>query len=188
MKRDNERLVKDVVSLQESMNSLSIDAVNERAPLPEEQEIPPSLKQKALKEGAIWLEPKVKLQGFGKLKAEWKKHHAHDWEYVCGIFQPENIAGRPSMEPKTFWFCKWAGDPDCLWEVPVNRKVYLPRMVALHLSGERDPLTGMEAMKYHSFDYLQSPETYWRPDQFTHQFGPTGTHYRGRFVPIGVFA
>lgn len=189
MKKETEKLVKDVANLQPSMSSLTVDKINEKAPNPEPiSEIKISLKERAKLEGALWLEPKKKLQPFGKLNPNWERQHAYDWEYVAGMFQPEVIGGKPSNEPKCFWFSKWAGDPDCLWEVPVNRKVYLPRMIALYLSGEKDTATGMESMKYHTFDYIQRPEPYWRSDEFTHQFQPTGTHYRGRFVPIGVFS
>ena len=189
MKKETEDLIKKTVHMTESMSTMTVDNINESAPEATITEDPQKLlKEVALKENAIWLKPKRTLQASGKLPEKWKKLHAHDWEYVCGSFQPEVTGGRPSNEPKTFWFSKWPGDMDCLWEVPVNRKVYLPRMIALYLSGEKDPHTGMESMKYHSFDYIQRPEPYWKTDDFTHQFSSTGTHYRGRFVPIGVFS
>ncbi len=188
MKKENEKLVREVAGLQSEMSSLTMDKVAETAPKAEEAELKMTTKQKAELEGIRYITPKKQLQAFGVLKPEWKKFRDYDWQYVKGIFQGESINGRPSMEPKTFWFCKWAADPDCLWEVPVGVPVYLPRMVAYYLSGEKDEHTGMESMKYHTFDYLQRPTAHWRNDDFTHQFSPTNTVYRGRFVAIGSFS
>jgi len=188
MKTKKPDMVNEVLEMQESMSELTVDKISETAPKVEISEGLLSLKEKARREGAIWLEPKKKFPPIGKLKPEWEKTHAYDWEYVSGIFQGESNYGKSSMESECFWFCKWPGDPDCFWEVPANKKVYLPRMLALYLSGEKDPVTGLEAMKYHTFDYIQRPEPYWKTDDFTHQFQVTGTHYRGRFMPIGVFS
>ncbi len=188
MKKDKEKLVQEVAGLQSEMSSLTLDKVNEIAPKAEEVEVKVSMKDKAKAEGAKYIEPKKTLPPVGTLKPEWKKKRDYDWQYVKGMFQPDTSSGRATNEPKSFWFSKWAGDPDCWWEIPVNTPVYVPRMIAYYLSGEKDEDTGMESMKYHSFDYVQRPEPYWRTDDFTHQFSPTATHYRGRFVPMGVFS
>jgi hypothetical protein len=183
-----EKLVKTLLENQEQMNALTVDKVAELAPAPVETvDVKALMREKAKQEGALFLEPKRKLQSVGKLAEKDRKMHAHDWEYVCGIFQPEVTGSRPSTEPYEFWFAKWPGDPDCLWSIPVNRKVYVPRMIALHLSGEKETFTGIETMKYHTFDYLQKPESHWRPDDFTHQFSPITTIYRGRFIAAGAF-
>jgi hypothetical protein len=52
-------------------------------------------------------------------------------------------------------------------------------MVAKHLE---------EVQKYHTFTYTEAPQTQWRADEFTHQFKVSGTHYRGKFRPIGAFS
>jgi hypothetical protein len=188
MKNDTQKLIKEVAEIAPEMSALTVDKISKTAPKAEEAELKMTAKQKAEMEGAQWITPKKQLQAFGTLKNEWRRAREHDWEYVKGMFQPEVINGRSTSEPKCFWFSKWPGDPDCLWEVPVSVPVYLPRMIAYYLSGEKDPLTGMESMKYHTFDYIERPTTYWKADTFTHQFTPTNTHYRGRFVPIGAFS
>lgn len=182
-----EKLVTQVLENQVQMNALTTDKINELAPKPVEQEVKLTMKQKAEAEGAIYIEPRRKLQSLGKLPEKWETMHKHDWEYVCGTFQPENIGGRANTENFTFWFRKWPGDPDCMWEIPVNRPVYVPRMIAQHLSGEKEGFTGMEAMKYHTFDMMEKPTHAWRKDDFTHSFAPTGTQYRGQFMPLRKF-
>lgn len=186
MSKKKEGLVESILELQKDMNELSIDKVNEMAPKPEENEskIKLTAKELASNEGIPYIEPRRRLSALGKLPDSMKKLREHDWEYVKGIFENEIVNG----EPIKFWLCKWPGDPDCLWEVPANRPCYVPRMVAKHLSGEKDQFTGMQSMVYHKFDYREKPSHLWQPDQETHSFIPTGTSYRGRFRPLGAFS
>lgn len=188
MKKETEKLVRETASMSSGMSTLTVDKVNEIAPEAAETEIKLSVKERAKLENIRYIEPKRVLQAIGKLKPEWKKIRDYDWEYVKGMFQGEVINGVTSLEPKSFWFAKWPGDQDTFWEIPVGVPVYVPRMIAIYLSGEREKDTGMESMKYHTFDYLQRPESHLRKDDFTHQFSPVSTVYRGRFVPMGVFS
>ena len=134
-----------------------------------------SLKERAKMEDILYIEPKRKMSAFGKLLECEKKAHAHDWEYVKGILENQIVEG----EPVSFWYCKYGGDHDCLWEIPCNRTVYLPRMIAKHLE---------EVMQYHTFGYVQRPDTEWTTDEWTHKFGVTGTKYRAKFRPTEAFA
>lgn len=188
MKKETEKLVRETASMSSSMSALTVDKINEIAPDAPDAEVRLSTKERAALEKVRYLEPTKVLQAIGKLKPEWKKIRDYDWEYVKGMFQGEVVNGVQSLEPKKFWFAKWPGDQDSYWEVPVGVPVYLPRMIAIYLAGERDKDTGMESMKYHTFDYLQRPEAYWKKDDFTHQFSAVSTVYRGRFVPMGVFS
>lgn len=181
-------MVKEVLENQIAMNSLTVDKIAELAPEPTPAELRLTAIQKAKAEGAIYIEPRKKLQAVGKLPEKYIKMHAHDWEYVVGIFQPETVGGVALTENFTFWFRKWPGDADCQWEIPVNRAVYVPRMIAQHLSGEKESFTGIETMKYHQFGMIEKATHEWRKDDFTHSFAPTGTQYRGQFMPLRKFA
>ncbi len=185
MKKGPEALVKDVIGLQKDMNELTVDKINDAAPAKRElePEVKLSAREIAKMEGVAYLEPIRKLPPIGVLPEKWKKEHAKDWEYVKGIFENEVCRG----EPIRFSFSKWPGDHDCVWEVPSNRPVYLPRMIAKHLSGEVDESTGMKAMEYHSFDHIQKQPQIWQKDDFTHQFSVTGTFSRGKFRALGAF-
>ena len=170
------KAVTAVVEMQKDLNTLTQDKVNEMAP--QAVEVQPqveSLKAIALREGVPYIEPKRRLGAFGKLPEKLKSQHAHDWQYVKGICENYIVNG----EPVKFWLSLYPGDPDCLWEIPVNRPVYVPRMVAKHLE---------EVMKYHKYGYVEKPETHQRVDDFQQQFMPTETHYRGKFRPIGAFS
>jgi len=180
-------VVEKVANLQSEMSSLTQEKIQEVAPKAIEKGLELSMKERAKIENAQYIEPSRKLKAIGELKAEWRPKRERDWEYVKGIFQNENEGGRINNEPKKFWFRKWPGDPDCLWEIPVNVPVYVPRMIAKLLSGEQDEDTGIQAMKFHTFDFVDQPVNNFRPDSFTHEFRPTGTHYTGKFSPLGAF-
>lgn len=175
MKKSDKDLIKSTLGLHQEMNSLTVDEINQTPSQDPEPQIKLSKKEIAKMEGVLYIEPKRTLPAVGTLPESQKKIREHDWEYVKGIFENLEING----EPIKFWYVKYAGDRDCLWEIPCNVPVYVPRMIAKHLE---------EGMKYHKFDFLQKPEGTWRPDEFTHQFAPTSTFYRGKFRPIGAFS
>lgn len=176
MKKTREDTVKEVVSLQQDLNALSVDKINETAPKADpEPQTQLSMKEIAKAENVPYIEPKRKIKGFGKLPEKLVAEHKRDWEYVKGIFENFVVNG----EPVKFWLSVYPGDPDCLWEIPANRPVYVPRMVAKHLE---------DVMKYHTFSYLEKHQQTMAPDDFTHQFTVTGTTYRGKFRAVGAFA
>lgn len=181
MSKETEKLAKSAVALQEDLNKLTLDAINKSAPAQEPEPQAESLENLAKREGAIYIKPKRRLSPpLGSLDncknpEKIKKEHARAWEYVKGMYENYVVSG----EPLTFSLCLYPGDPDYMWEIPCNVAVYVPRMVAKHLE---------EIQKYHTFGYIETPANHWKPDEFTHQFSATGTHYRGKFRPLGAFA
>jgi hypothetical protein len=170
------KLVKSIGSLQESISTLTVDEINKKAPdaEPEIQEM--SLKERAKLENVRYIEPKRRLSPpLGTLPEKLKAEHKHAWEYVKGMYENYVING----EPITFSYCQYPGDADYMWEIPSNTPVYVPRMIAKHLE---------EIQKYHQFEYREKTNNSWRPDDFTHQFNVTATHYRGKFRALGAFA
>jgi len=186
MKKDTEKAVKEVMSLHKDMNELTVDRINETAPALKESEPQTKLSTRELakNENIRYIEPIRKLQPFGHLPEKWKKERDYDWEYVKGIFENEVSRG----EPIRFTFSKWPGDPDCVWEIPSNVPVYVPRMIAKHLSGEMDPRTGMQSMQYHTFDTIRKAESQIRKDDLMENFVATGTVSRGKFRALGAFS
>ena len=111
MKKETQELVKATIGLQENMNTLTMDEIDRKAPTAEVKEI--SIKEKAKLENARYIEPKRRLSPpLGKLPESQKKEHAHDWEYVKGMYENYVVNG----ESLTFGLCLYAGDPDLLWE------------------------------------------------------------------------
>ena len=174
-RKTDAEVVKEVLGLQSDLNALSVDKISATAPEAIEHEPEVSMKEIALREGVRYIEPKRKLQAFGTLPEKMKREHRHAWGYVRGMFENYII----NNEPITFWLSLFPGDPDCMWEIPPNVPVYIPRHVAKHLE---------EVMKYHTFSYIEKPTNKWRPGDSMEYFAPTGTHYRGKFRAIGAFA
>lgn len=176
VKKVQQDAVRQVVEMHQDMNALDVDTIEKIAPA---KEVPTTLeltkKQLAQKEGIPYIEPIRKMQAFGTLPEKLKGEHAHDWEYVKGIYENYIVSG----EPLRFWYSKYPGDPDCMWEIPANRPVYVPRMIAKHLE---------EGQKYHTFGHVELPENRKQVDGFEQEFRPTGTHYRGKFRAIGAFS
>jgi len=85
MKKETENLVKNVAEMGHEISQMTVDKINEIAPKPEEKELTFSMKQKAEAEGIPYIEPKRRLQAFGKLPDKLKKDHERGWEYVKGI-------------------------------------------------------------------------------------------------------
>jgi hypothetical protein len=167
--------VKSTLSLQSSLNEMTVDKINDQAPDGEAPEPKVSYREIAAREGIRYIEPKRRLKGFGELPEKLKKEHAHAWEYVKGMFENYII----NTEPLTFWLSLYPGDPDCLWEIPPNVPVYIPRHVAKHLE---------ETMKYHTFSFIEKPKEKWKPGDSMEDFAATGTFYRGKFRAIGAFS
>lgn len=174
-KEDQVKLVEKLIDQQKDMNALTVDKINDMVPVSEPESKLEITKKMAEAEGVIFIEPKKKLMPFGKLPEKLKKEHAHDWEYVKGILENMEVAG----EPIEFWYCKYPGDPDCLWNVPCNRPVYVPRMIAKHLES---------TMKYHDFQYVERPINGWEKDRFKEDFTPVGIKWRAKFRPVEAFA
>ena len=184
-RKEDVELVSKVIDNQNEMNALTVDKINELAPALEEKEpeVKLSTKEIARMEGVRYIEPLKKLQAFGTLPDKWKAKRDRDWEYVKGIFENDVQKG----EPIRFTYCKWPGDPDCMWEVPANTPCYVPRFVAKLLSGEKDEDTGIQAMNYHTFNHMQRAQEFLRKDDFMEQFSVSGTLSRGKFRAIGAF-
>lgn len=175
MKKTSKELVESTLEMHKDMNALTIDKIEETAPEAQVEELKLSKKEQAKMEGALYLEPIRRLRAIGTLPEKLKKDHARDWEYVKGMLENYIVNG----EPVRFWYCGYPGDQDCMWEVPANKPVYVPRMIARHLA---------ETMKYHTFGYIDKPQEKLRVDDHVEMFAATGTHYRAMFRPIGAFA
>jgi hypothetical protein len=175
MKDKNEPLIKQVVSIDKSLNELTVDKVNETKPKEQETDtvIKLTTKERAKLEGIRYIEGKRLTPPLGVLPEKLRKEHAHDWEYVKGMFENQIIGG----EGIKFGFCKYPGDPDLLFDIPANVPVYVPRMIAKHL----------ESLEYHTFGFAPKLGKVVEGD-FMENFEVSGTKSRGKFRAIEAFA
>lgn len=167
-------LVEKVIENQKDMNALSVDKINETKVVEPAPITELTSKQRASNEGVQYIEPLRKLKSFGILPEKLRAEHKRGWEYVKGILENFEV----NTEPVRFWFSWYPGDADSLWEVPCNKPVYVPRIIAKHLES---------VSKYHTFGYVEKASQAWRADDFTHNFAAVGVHYRSKFRPIEAF-
>lgn len=61
---------------------------------------------------------------------KYQRIHDYDWEYVkCKVENKEII-----NDDVECWTCKYGCDPAHFWKVPVNKPVYIPRLLASQLA------------------------------------------------------
>lgn len=164
-------------SLTKSMDMLDQETINKIAPKPDEPEPQTKLTSRQIADqmGIKYIEPTRKLPPLGKLPECEKAKHSSDWEYVKGIYENYDFIG----ETLSFFLCLYPGDPDCLWQIPSNVPVFVPRMVARHLE---------ECQQFHTFKYEQKPTQQIQALDFDSEFTVEQTHYRGKFRAIGAFS
>ncbi len=172
--KEHKNLVSQVVTMTEDLNKLTVDEVAKTPVTEPEPQTQLTHRQIADSMNLKYIEPKRKLAGFGKLPEKLKAEHARDWEYVKGVYENIESVG----ETLEFWLCLYAGDPDCLWSIPCNTPLYVPRMVAKHLE---------ECQKYHKFDYIDRSTAHLNHGDFTSTFAASETIYRGKFRPMEAF-
>ena len=173
--RKEEKLVQSVIETEQSLKELTVDKINETPDVELEPQTKLTNRQLADSLGCKYIEPLSKLKAIGTLPEKLRKQHARDWEYVKGIYENINEIGQAI----TFSLCLYPGDPDCVWKIPANTPVYVPRMVANHLEN---------VQQYHTFSHVEKAPNQLAVDEFTDEFQVTGTMYRGKFRPIGAFA
>lgn len=173
-KEQQKKLVKGTVELQQTISRMTVDEINQAPDVEPETQLQLTAKQLAAKENCLYIEPKKTLPPVGTLPEKQRKAHDYDWQYVKGILENFVISG----EGVEFWYKKYPGDQDCLWHVPCNVPVYVPRMIAKHLE---------ETMKYHSFEVISRPQEKWQKDQFAEDFRATGTQYRAKMRAVEAF-
>ncbi len=173
--KKQEEMVKNVSKISEDMNQLTMDKIDETPD--KEPEIQTKLTNKEMADelGIRYIEPKRMLGILGELPESLKKEHDHDWEYVKGIYENIDNIG----ESVEFWYTKYPGDHDCLWELPSNVPVFVPRMIAKHLE---------DVQQYHKFDYKNKGTAALQHGDFEDTFETVETVYRGKFRPIEAFA
>ena len=170
---EKQKLVKQTVEMHEQMNALTPDVIA-TAPVVETAPQTKIARRERDDDGCPYIYPKRKIKGLGVLPENMRKKHDHDWEYVKGIFENNVIIG----EGIEFWFQVYPGDDNCLWSIPANRPVWVPRMVAKHLETK---------MVYHKFAFKNKEPSRIRPDDYMEEFVVSDTVSRGKFRPIGAF-
>lgn len=129
--RELDKVEDQIGALQQEIQSFN--PLDELAPLPEETEPQvPMSKKEMKKDDAPYIRPKKTLAATNTPKSptvwnkRWQKMHDRDWEYVKITAENHELIGG-SIE---MWTREYGCDPAHFWDIPVNRPIWVPRLVA----------------------------------------------------------
>jgi len=124
---------------------------------------------------AKYVEPKHRIPTAGVKHEEWEKQRELLHEYVVGIFESQIIQGKIE-----FWLTGLPGDDYCLWSIPCNKPVGVPRFVGQHLS------KGLSWKEMKPLGRDNEPQSFYEEDMIT-PFTKFETKRRGTFHPINAY-
>lgn len=127
---------KELNKVQEQISTLTEPIANSdisaRAALPE-VECEPQTKlssREAKSADAPYIKPLRSISSKEKFNDKYKDAHRNGWEYVKCIVENKEIIG----EAVEVWTKKFPGDPAHFWRVPVNKPIFIPRLLAEQLA------------------------------------------------------
>lgn len=127
--RELDRVEEQISSYEEKINSLEPASLTTDKPIETAPQTQISKKQIEMTD-APWIRPSKTFSSRAKPLPQLEADRKRAWEYVKVIAENKEIQG----EMIEFWLLKFPGDSHCYWQVPVNRPIYVPRMVAEHLA------------------------------------------------------
>lgn len=110
----------------------SFSSVDQKAASEETEPQTKLSKREAKKMDAPYIEPErsVACSHKEKFNEKYRKDWERGWERVKCIVENNEIIG----EKVPVWTKKFAGDPYHFWQVPVNKPIYIPRLLAEQLA------------------------------------------------------
>jgi hypothetical protein len=79
---------------------------------------------------APYIKPVRSISSREQFNEKYRADHTRAWEYIKCIVENNEIIG----EDVECWTKKFAGDPAHFWKIPVNKPVYIPRLLAKQIS------------------------------------------------------
>ena len=86
--------------------------------------------REAQKADAPYIKPIRSINSKEPFNEKYRKDWEEKWKYVKCIVENKELIG----EQVETWTKKFAGDPAHFWKVPVNKPIYIPRLVAEQLA------------------------------------------------------
>lgn len=124
-----DQAVAQVDAFNEEVKALA-DAPLKAAPLEETEQQTKMSKRETAKYDAPYIKPERSIQCKEKPNEKYQKERDYMWEYVKIIAENNEIVG----ETIELWTKKFPGDPAHFWKIPVNKPIYVPRLVAERLT------------------------------------------------------
>jgi hypothetical protein len=137
----------DFDKFEENINSLTVDRMA-KVPLEEKDPQTKISTREANKADAPYIKPFKSINSKEKANERFAELRRKSWEYVKVIVENNEIIG----ETIEAWTKRWPGDNADFWKVPVNKPIYIPKLLAEQLAGCRYHRLVMQENTPTSFD------------------------------------
>lgn len=127
--KELDRAEKQFEAFEEQVKSLNVDEMNKAPKLELEPQTKISTRE-ANKSDAPYIKPLRSINSKERFDERYRDMHTKAWEYIKCIVENNEILG----EAIEVWTKKFPGDPAHFWKVPVNKPVYIPKLLAEQLS------------------------------------------------------
>ena len=168
-----EKIVRNAEEISNAVNGMN--AAMEKTPEREVEKTSRITEFKKKFPDATYLEPKTRIPTSGTRHPEWEKQRDYLHEYVVGVFESQMIVGKIE-----FWLTGLPGDDYCLWSIPCNKTVGIPRFVGKHLS------TNLSWKEMKPLGRGNEPQSFYE-DEMMNPFGNFETKRRGTFHPVNAY-
>ena len=126
--KDLEKVEQQIETFKTDMKAVNVDP-NNRDSFEGEPQTKLSNRE-AQKMDAPYIKPIRAINSKEPFNEKYRKDWEYKWQYVKCIVENKEIIG----EEVETWTKKFAGDPAHFWKVPVNKPVYIPRLLAEQLA------------------------------------------------------
>jgi len=113
----------------EKVKSMTLDRMN-KAPLEDFEPQTKMSTREQNKADALYIKPIRSINSRERFDEKQRAAHTEAWRYVKCIVENYEIIG----EPIEVWTKKFPGDSYHFWKVPVNKPIYIPKLLAEQLS------------------------------------------------------
>lgn len=129
MKREVDKIDAQIDSTQANLAQINVDT---KPHVVADQKVQTEAsRSEILKYDAPYIKPVRSMPACSRAKPEQEKMRKAAWEYIRCIVENYEVRG----ESVQFWYCPpLSGEQTWEWIIPVNIPVWIPRMVAEHLS------------------------------------------------------
>ena len=127
-------------AFEKNIGDLTLDRMN-ASPVPETEPQTKLSTKEVEKIDAPYIKPIRSINSREPFNEKYRDLHKKAWQYIKCIVENNEILG----EAVEVWTKRFPGDPAHFWKVPVNKPVYLPRLLAEQLQQCRYHRMTMEA-------------------------------------------
>jgi len=113
----------------EQVKSMTVDHMN-KAPVLETEPQTKMSNRELNKDDAPYIKPLRSINSKEPFNEKYRAQHTEAWKYVKCVVENNEIIG----ESVEVWTKRFAGDPAHFWKIPVNKPVYIPKLLADQLS------------------------------------------------------